>query len=55
VASPVLDVDGRTALAAISVAGPVGRFRPEVHATAVRAAAQGVGSVVARRGRAGGR
>lgn len=49
VAAPVLDADGRTALAAISVTGPVGRFRPEAHATAVRAAAQGLGSVVARR------
>jgi DNA-binding IclR family transcriptional regulator len=49
VASPVLDTDGRTALAAISVTGPVGRFRPETHATAVRAAAQALGSVLARR------
>lgn len=49
VAAPVLDVDGRTALAAISVAGPVGRFRPEVHGTAVRAAAQAFGSVLTRR------
>ena len=50
VASPILDVDGRTAVAAISVTGPVGRFRPELHATAVRSAAQAVGSLVARRG-----
>jgi DNA-binding IclR family transcriptional regulator len=50
VASPVLDVDGRTALAGISVTGPVGRYRPESHATAVRAAAQALGSVLARRG-----
>jgi DNA-binding IclR family transcriptional regulator len=49
VAAPVLDTDGRTALAAISVTGPVGRFRPESHVTAVRAAAQGLGSVLARR------
>jgi DNA-binding IclR family transcriptional regulator len=49
VAAPVLDVDGSTALAAISVTGPVGRFRPEAHATAVRAAAQALGSVLARR------
>lgn len=49
VAAPVLDTDGRTALAAISVTGPVGRFRPETHATAVRAAAQALGSVLARR------
>jgi DNA-binding IclR family transcriptional regulator len=50
VASPVLNVDGRAAVAAISVTGPVGRFRPDQHATAVRAAAQGVSSLVARRG-----
>ncbi|GAB7003329.1 IclR family transcriptional regulator [Nocardioides sp. AN3] len=49
VAAPVLDRDGRTALAAISVTGPVGRFRPEAHTAAVRAAAQGLGSVLARR------
>lgn len=49
VAAPVLDADGRTALAAISVTGPVGRFRPEAHVDAVRAAATGVGSVLARR------
>jgi DNA-binding IclR family transcriptional regulator len=48
VAAPVLDVDGRTALAAISVTGPVGRFRPEAHVAAVRAAATGLGSVIAR-------
>jgi DNA-binding IclR family transcriptional regulator len=50
VAAPVLDGDGRDALAAISLAGPVGRFRPEAHANAVRAAAQALGSVLARRG-----
>lgn len=49
VAAPVLDVDGRTALAAISVAGPVGRFRPELHETALRAAAQAFSSVLIRR------
>ncbi|NYV77078.1 IclR family transcriptional regulator, partial [Streptomyces sp. UH6] len=32
VAAPVLEPDGRTAVAAISVTGPVGRFRPEPHA-----------------------
>jgi DNA-binding IclR family transcriptional regulator len=52
VAAPVLDVDGRTALAAISVTGPVGRFRPEAHVAAVRASATGVASVVSRRGTA---
>jgi DNA-binding IclR family transcriptional regulator len=51
VSAPVLAEDGRTAVAAISVTGPVGRFRPDAHVTAVRAAATGVGSVLARRGR----
>ena len=45
---PPLDDTGH-ALAAISVAGPVGRFRPQSHVDAVRAAATGLGSVVARR------
>ncbi|MCL7365999.1 IclR family transcriptional regulator [Streptomyces ardesiacus] len=49
VAAPVLAADGATALAGISVAGPVGRFRPESHANAVRAAATGLGSTLARR------
>lgn len=51
VAAPVLDPDGLHAVAAISVAGPVGRFRPETSANAVSAAAQGLGSVLARRRR----
>lgn len=49
IAAPVLDTDGRTALAAISVTGPVGRFRPEAHETAVRAAATALASTLARR------
>ncbi|TSD62838.1 IclR family transcriptional regulator [Aeromicrobium piscarium] len=49
VASAVLDVDGRGAVAAISVTGPVGRFRPEAHVSSVKAAASGLGSVLARR------
>lgn len=48
VAAPVLDGNGRRAVAAISVTGPVGRFRPESHATAVRAAATGLSSVLSR-------
>lgn len=48
VAAPVLDADGRTALAAISVTGPVGRFRPETHETALRAAASALSSTMAR-------
>jgi DNA-binding IclR family transcriptional regulator len=51
VAAPVLKPDGRTVVAAISVTGPVGRFRPEAHETAVRAAATALGSTLARRGR----
>ncbi|NHC23383.1 IclR family transcriptional regulator [Nocardioides sp. IC4_145] len=51
VAAPVLDPDGHTVLAAVSVTGPVGRFRPEPHATAVRAAAAALGSTLSRRRR----
>lgn len=49
IATPVLEPDGRTAIAAISVTGPVGRFRPETHANAIRAAAAALGSTLARR------
>jgi DNA-binding IclR family transcriptional regulator len=48
VAAPVLDPSGRQTVAAISVTGPVGRFRPEQHVAAVRAAATGLASVVSR-------
>lgn len=48
VAAPVLGPDNR-AVAAISVAGPTMRFRPEAHATAVRAAAEGLRATIARR------
>lgn len=48
VAAPVLDADG-AAVAAISIAGAATRFRPEEHATAVRAAADTVASTLARR------
>lgn len=51
VAAPVLKPDERQVVAAISVTGPVGRFRPESHADAVRAAAAALGSTLARRGR----
>lgn len=51
VAAPVLDVDGRTAVAAISLTGPVGRFRPETHANLVRSTAASVADVLARRRR----
>ncbi|WP_228002095.1 IclR family transcriptional regulator [Nocardia australiensis] len=46
-AAPILD--GSEPVAAISVTGPAGRFRPETHATPVRAAAAGVASILARR------
>ncbi|WP_238006530.1 IclR family transcriptional regulator [Dactylosporangium sp. AC04546] len=48
VSSAVLDADG-TAIAAISVTGPVGRFHPDAHAVAVKATAAGLGSVLLRR------
>ncbi|MDN5744043.1 MAG: IclR family transcriptional regulator [Nocardioidaceae bacterium] len=51
VAAPVLDSDGRVAVAAISVTGQAGRFRPETHASAVRVAATALASTLARRGR----
>ncbi|MFE3152789.1 IclR family transcriptional regulator C-terminal domain-containing protein [Streptomyces sp. NPDC059218] len=48
VAAPVLGL-GNEALAAISVAGPTGRFRPDRFATQVRAAATGLSSTLIRR------
>jgi DNA-binding IclR family transcriptional regulator len=48
VAAPVLDRDDRP-LAAISLAGRVGRFRPEKHLLQLRAAAGGVAATLARR------
>jgi DNA-binding IclR family transcriptional regulator len=48
-AAPVLDTDGTRAVAAISVTGPVVRFRPEAHVAAVRAAAAGLASTLSRR------
>lgn len=48
VAAAVLDQDDRP-IAAISIAGPAARFHPEQHADAVRAAAAGVGALLARR------
>jgi DNA-binding IclR family transcriptional regulator len=50
VAAPVLDPEGTRAVAAISVTGPVGRFRPEGQVAAVRAAASGLASTLSRRG-----
>jgi DNA-binding IclR family transcriptional regulator len=48
VAAPVRGAD-ELALAAISVTGPVTRFRPEQHVASVRAAADGVATTLARR------
>lgn len=48
VAAPVLDPDDRP-VAAVSVAGPVTRFRPPAHAASVRATAAGIAATLARR------
>ncbi len=48
VAAPVLDADDR-AVAAVSVTGPVTRFRPESAAPLVRAAGAGIAATWARR------
>lgn len=48
VAAPVLGRDDEP-VAAISVTGPTSRFRPELHVSAVRAAAASLGSTVVRR------
>lgn len=48
IAAPVRDADER-ALAAVSVTGPVTRFRPEQHVASVRAAADGIAATLARR------
>ena len=48
VAAAILDPDD-VAVAAVSVTGPVIRFRPQAHAEAVRAAAAGISATLARR------
>lgn len=48
-AAPVLDVVDNHVVAAISVTGPLPRFRPELHVAKVRAAAFGVASALDRR------
>lgn len=48
VAAPILDGSDEPP-AAISVTGPVTRFRPETHASSVQAAAAGIASILARR------
>lgn len=48
VAAPILDADERP-IAAVSVTGPVTRFRPEKHEGAVKAAAAGIAATHARR------
>jgi DNA-binding IclR family transcriptional regulator len=47
-AAPVLTADDRI-VAAVSVAGPVGRFAPPRHTAAIRAAAAALGNVLDRR------
>ncbi|WP_312870249.1 IclR family transcriptional regulator [Gordonia asplenii] len=49
VAAPIFDVATNAVIAAISVTGPVTRFRPETQVDAVRAAAAGIGSTLNRR------
>ena len=49
VAAPALDPATGALIAALSVTGPVGRFRPEAHENAVRAAAAAIAGVLARR------
>jgi DNA-binding IclR family transcriptional regulator len=53
VSAPVLDADDR-AVAAVSVTGPVTRFRPEAAASLVRAAGAGIAATWARRPTAAG-
>jgi len=48
VAAPVLDAEDKV-VAAISVTGPITRFRPAQHASAVHAAAAGIAATLARR------
>jgi DNA-binding IclR family transcriptional regulator len=48
VAAPILDPLDQP-VGALSVTGPVTRFRPEAAAAAVRAAATGIASILARR------
>lgn len=48
VAAPVLDADDAV-VAAVSVTGPVNRFRPQQHAGSVAAAAAGIAATLARR------
>ncbi|MDG3008978.1 IclR family transcriptional regulator [Rhodococcus sp. D2-41] len=50
VAAPVFGAEDEP-VAAVSVTGPVGRFRPETQVAAVRAAATGLSSTIARRDR----
>lgn len=53
VAAPILAPDD-SVLAAVSVTGPVTRFRPEQHVASVRAAATGIAATLARRSAMGG-
>lgn len=48
VAAPILD-ENDAVIAGVSVTGPLGRFQPARHGTAVRAAAAGIAATLARR------
>ncbi|WP_161897584.1 IclR family transcriptional regulator [Gordonia spumicola] len=49
VAAPILDVGTNDVVAAVSVTGPLSRYRPEPHAGSVRAAAGGIAATLHRR------
>lgn len=49
VAAPILDVGSNSVVAAISITGPLARYRPEQYVDAVRAAATGIASTLDRR------
>ncbi|EGD55972.1 IclR family transcriptional regulator [Gordonia neofelifaecis] len=49
VAAPILDVATNAVVAAVSVTGPLTRYRPDAQADAVRAAATGIASTLDRR------
>lgn len=48
IGAPILDGNGN-AVAAVSIAGPIDRFRPSQHAASVQAAASGIAATLARR------
>lgn len=48
VAAPVIDVSSGEVIAAVSIAGPVGRFRPDAHESALRGTAAALGNTLTR-------